>query len=238
MKNLVLGALLVAAASSTACTSSSTDVTVTAHWKFTHITDGTARSCPTGYDTATVFAQPVDALTADANGGLISADLFDCSAGSGTIIVPDGLYLMSVRIENHSGSMKYADSESQFIDTANDSGFSVEILDDGGYLTFRWVLQDATSHARLTCADAGVTSNGSVESIATSTVNHSFMLTDKFTCEDHYGTTDGLPAGSYTVSLDAENNNQALGAPVNLAAVPVGAPNTVTDLGLQVLPID
>lgn len=239
MKNLVLGALCVAAASSAACSSSSTtDVTVTAHWSFKHIADGSARSCPTGFDTATVFAQPVDDLTAAANGGLISADLFNCSDGAGTVVVPDGLYLMSVRIENHSGSTKYADSDSVFIDTASASSFSVEILDDGGYITFRWTLKDKTTGATLTCAQAGVTSSGSVESISTSIADPTVMLTDKFTCEDHFGTTDGLPADDYTVSIDAEENNAALGAPVNMSPVTVGAPNVVTDIGLVSLPID
>jgi hypothetical protein len=243
MKNLVLAAVLGAAAASTACTTSN-NLTVTANWSFKHITDGTARSCPSGFDTATVFAQPVDALTADANGGLVSADLFNCSDGSasggghGTILVPDGLYIMSVRIENHSGSQKYADSEGVFIDTAVDAAFSVVILDDGGYLTFRWGLRDAQTNATLTCAQAGVTSNGSVESIATNTVNSNSMFTDKFTCEDHYGKTDGLPTGTYVVSIDAENNNVALGPPQNFAATPVGAPNIVTDLGKVLLPIN
>lgn len=236
MKNLLLAAMLGAAVASTACTSN--NLTVTANWKFTHIADGSPRSCPVGFDTATVFAQPVDQLTANANGGLISADLFNCSDGRGTILVPDGLYIMSVRIENHSGSSKYADSEGVFIDTAVDASFSVEILDDGGYLTFRWTLKDAQTNQTLTCAAAGVTSQGSVESIATSTVNANVMFTDKFTCEDHYGTTAGLPAGTYVVSLDAENNNSRLGPAVNYAATPVGAPNTVTDLGPVVLPID
>lgn len=235
MKNLVLAAMLGAAAASTACT---TNVTVTAGWTFKHIADGTARSCPDGFDTATVFAQPVDALTADANGGLINADLFDCSATRGTIVVPDGLYIMSVRIENHAGSQTYADSEGVFIDTAVDGRFDVEILDDGGYLSFRWSLKDSQTSAPLTCAQAGVTSNGSVESIATSVVNQNTMVTDKFTCEDHFGTTAGLRAGMYTVSLDAEENNRALGPPVNKPAVMVEPPNKVVDLGRIELPID
>lgn len=237
MKNLVLAAMLGAAAASTACTTSN-NLTVTANWSFKHLATNALRSCPVGFDTATVFAQPVDELTAEANGGLISADLFNCDAGSGTIIVPDGLYLMSVRIENHSGSTKYADSEAVFIDTAVDASFAVEILDDGGYLQFRWTLKDAVTNQRMTCAEAGVTSNGSVESIATSTVNPNVMFTDKFTCEDHYGKTDGLLAGTYVVSLDAENNNSRLGPVVNFAATPVGAQNSVTDLGTIALPID
>lgn len=236
MKNLVLGALLVAAAASTACTSS--DVTVTGRWSFKHIADGSPRSCPTGFDTATIFAQPVDADTVDANGGLISADLFTCSDQQGTVILPDGLYLMSVRVEDHAGTQKYADSEQVLIDTAQDSSFDVEILDDGGYFFFTWSLHDATTGATLKCAEAGVTANGAVEAISTSVANQNFFRDAKFTCEDHYGTTPGLPAGTYTVSIDAENNNAALGAPLNLTNKVITAPNGTTDLGHVMIPID
>ena len=158
MKKLVLGALLVAAVSSTGCPSS--DVTVTGRWSFKHIADGSQRSCPTGFDTATIFAQPVDAETANANGGVISADLFTCSDQQGTVVLPDGLYLMSVRIEDHAGTQTYADSDQVLVDTASDSSFDVEILDDGGYFFFTWSLQDSTTGATLRCADAGVTANG------------------------------------------------------------------------------
>jgi len=238
MKKLVLGALLVVMASSAACTPAPDDVTVTGHWSFKHITDGSARTCPTGFDTATIFAQPVDADTANANGGLISADLFTCSDQQGTVALPDGLYLMSVRIEDHSGSQKYADSEEVLIDTARDSSFDVEILDDGGYFFFTWSLQDASTGATLKCADAGVTANGSVEAISTSVANQNFFKDDKFTCEDHFGTTAGLPAGTYTVSIDAENGGAALGTPMNLTNKVITYPNGTTDLGHVMIPID
>jgi hypothetical protein len=240
MKNLVLGALLVAAASSAACTSSSPpDVTVTGHWTFKHITDGTPRSCPTGFDTATLFAQPVDSETVAANGGLINADLFNCSDQQGTILIPDGLYLMSVRIETHSGATKYADSEQVLIDTAVDAAFDVEILDDGGYFFFTWSLHDKTSSgARLSCADAGVTSTGSVEVVSTLVTNMSFFKDDKFTCTDHYGTTAGLRAGNYTVSIDAEQGGVPAGDPINLTNKTIVAPNGTTDLGHVMIPID
>jgi hypothetical protein len=242
MKKLVLAATLAAAVSATACTTSSGngngDVTVTANWSFKHIADGGARSCPVGFDTATVFAVPYDTLTAELNGNEIPTDLFNCSAGRGTILVPDGQYLISVRIENHAGTTTYADSEQVFIDTAVDGSFAVEILDDGGYLTFRWTLHDAVTRSRLTCAEAGVTSNGAVESIATRANSSGFMLTDQFTCEDHYGTTDGLPAGNYTVALEAQNNDIQLGDAVTLPQTPVGPQNDVTDLGHVQIPID
>jgi len=237
MKKLVLAATL-AAVSATACTSTSSDVTVTANWTFKHIADGTARSCPLDFDTATVFAIPYDTLTAELNGNQIPTDLFPCSSNHGTILVPDGQYLMSVRIEDHSGTTKYADSEQLFIDTAVDGSFAVEILDDGGYLTFRWTLQDSKTKQRITCAQAGVTSHGAVESIATSSSNANFMKTDQFTCEDHYGTTAGLPAGNYVVALEAQENNLQLGDAVTLPQVTVAAQNNVKDLGHVDIPID
>lgn len=242
MKNLVLGALLVAAASSAACTSSKPlppDVTVTGRWTFKHITDGTARSCPVGFDTATIFAQPVDDETAAANGDLISADLFNCRDGRGTVLVPDGLYLMSVRIETNSGAQKYADSEQVLIDTAVDAGFDVEILDDGGYFFFTWSLEDKVTHARMTCKEAGIDSaTGSVEAVSTSVSNMSFFKDDKFTCADHYGTTAGLPAGNYTVSIDAEVGDTPVGPAVNMTNKVIRAPNGTTDLGHVIVPID
>jgi hypothetical protein len=241
MKNFVLGALLVAAASSAACTSSSTpDVTVTGHWSFKHIADGAPRSCPTGFDTATIFAQPVDSETAAANGNLISADLFNCSDAQGTVVLPDGVYLMSVRIETHSGAQKYADSEEVLIDTATDAAFDVEILDDGGYFFFTWSLADKATNAKMTCADAALTgSNASIDAVSTLVSNMSFFKDDKYTCSDHYGTTAGLPAGTYTVSVSAETRpGNVVGAAPSLLNKVITAPNGTTDLGHVVIPID
>lgn len=239
MKNLVLGALLVAAASSAACTSSSgSDVTVTAQWSFKHIADGSPRSCPVGFGMAQITAQPIDPDTVAANGGLITTTLFNCNDMQGVIVVPDGSYLMSVDIADATGTQFYTQKPEEVrIDTATDKAFSVEILDDGGYFFFTWGLIDAASKAPMTCAQAGVTSAGSVEVISTSVANKSFFKDDKFTCEDHYGTTDGLPAGQYTVSVDAEQNNAALGAAVNFTDT-ITAPNGTTDLGHILVPIN
>ena len=238
MKKLVLAASLAAAVSATACTTSS-KLSVTADWTFKHVADGTARSCPVNFDTATVLAVPYDTLTAEVNGGLIRADLFDCDRGSGTVLVPDGQYLMSVRIEDHAGVTTYADSEQVFVDTAFTDGFDVEILDDGGYMTFRWTLHDSLTDQRISCADARISpSKGAVESVATSVSNPNRVVTDKFTCDDHYGTTAGLLAGSYTVSVEATENDIQVGDPVNMASVPVVAPNHVTDLGHLKIPVD
>lgn len=240
MKNLVLGALLVAAASSAACSSTSdgTDVTVRAQWSFKHIADGSARSCPVGFGMAVITAQPVDPDTVAANGGVITSTLFRCNDLQGILVVPDGAYLMSVDITDATGTQFYTQKPQEVrIDTATDSAFSVEILDDGGYFFFTWGLVDAASHAPMTCATAGVTSAGSVEVISTSVANKAFFKDDKFTCEDHYGTTAGLPAGQYTVSVDAEDKGGVLGDPVNFTDT-ITAPNGTTDLGHILVPIN
>ncbi len=242
MKNLAFGALLVATTASGCIISSDDTINVTATWKFTHIADHSARSCPTGFETAAVTAQEVTPLTLRPIGAPI-IDLYDCSAGVGfDKLHRNTTYLMWVEIQhedpNTGAITKYADGGQVFIDTAVNSGFDTEILDDGGYFFLTWDLQGAATNAPLTCADAGVSANGSVETISTSVANPSFFLTDKFTCTDHFGTTSGLPAGRYTVSVDAEENNAALGKPVNIPNKDVQAPNGLTDLGHVVLPID
>jgi len=241
MKNLVLGALLMAAASSAACggsTSSSTDVTATAHWSFKHLADNSPRSCPTGFDTAEITAQPVDPDTAAANGGLITTTAFHCSDMQGTIVVPDGFYLMSVDFLDSSNRPYTALPQELYFDTATDASFNVEILDDGGYFQFTWGLVDAVSQAPLKCSDARLGTSGAVESISTSVADMSYFRDDKFTCTDHFGVTDGLLAGTYTVSIDAEKGGTGLGPPVNLTNKVITRPNGITDLGHILVPID
>lgn len=236
MKNLALGALLVAATASGCIISSDDSINVTARWTFKHEADGTARSCPIGFNTAAVTAQEVTPLTVRPVGAPI-VDLYDCSAGAGfDKLRRNTTYLMWVEITTDSGSSTYAKGGQVFIDTAIDSGFDTEILDDGGYFFLTWDLMGASSGATLTCADAGVSSSGSVETIATLAGTTS-MRTDKFTCTDHFGTTSGFVAGRYTVSVDAEDNAGALGEPVNLTNKDITAPNGLTDLGHVVLPI-
>ena len=93
------------------------------------------------------------------------------------------------------------------------------------------------AQAALTCQEAGITANGSVETIATSVANSQYFKADKFTCEDHFGTTDALLAGTYTVSVDAEVNNVAVSTPKNLTNKVITAPDGLTDLGHILIPI-
>jgi len=242
MKKLVLGAL-VAVASSTGCSSDPvnpgppiTDSQITVSWSFTHLADGSVRSCPTGFGTASVISQTIDPAT-NRGTGLKIVDKFDCAAGRGTITLPDDTYLVWVEITNTSGSSLYAASGDTFVDsTLGDDAFSVKILDDGGYFELSWDLLRATSGALLTCSQAGVGANGAV---VLHTAGAGMAQDDKFTCEDHFGTTSPLLAGTYSIAIDAEDGNQqALGDTLQINDKTIAAPNKLTDLGNLMIPID
>lgn len=247
MKKLVLGAL-IAATSFTGCTSDSgpddpvvTDAVVTVSWNFTHLATNAARSCPTGYTTATVISQSIDPAT-HIGTGLKVKDKFDCSAGIGSLTLPDDTYLIWVEITDDGGTKFYAQTEEFFVDTTlGDKRFDTEILDDGGYVQMTWDLVDAHSGALLTCAAAGVKADGSVE-ITPSMAGSMDFVSDKFTCEDHFGTTYGLLAGDYVLSVAVNPTDnvadQPLGDVQNVNNVQVKAPNVITYVGNIMLPID
>ena len=239
MKNLVLGALL-AVASSTGCiiSSGSSDSVVTARWRFTSVGGTSSNPCPAGFATATIVSQTVDEVTRRGT-GLTVVDKFNCSDLQGTISLPDDTYYVWVQIESDDGLRTYTQSKEVFVDTAlGDTTIDVDILDDGGYFFMTWDLVDAQTQKPLTCAEAGVTSSGSVEAISTSMANSQKIITDKFTCEDHYGTTDGLLAGNYTISIDALNSSDlALSNSTVVTNKQITAPDGLTDLGHILIPI-
>lgn len=238
MKNLVLGALL-AVASSTGCiiSSGSSDSVVTARWQFTHLADKSPRSCPVGFATATIVSQTTDPIT-HLGTGLTIVDKFDCADGIGTISLPDDTYLVWVEIESDDGLQTYTKSEQTFVDTSfGDATIDINILDDGGYFFLTWDLVDAQTQKPLSCPEAGVTADGSVEAISTNLATSQKIITDQFTCEDHFGTTDGLLAGTYTVSIDAlDSSNLALSNSTTVTKQ-ITAPDGLTDLGHILIPI-
>jgi len=237
MKKLVLGALLVLVASSTGCSSSSsTEAVVSASWPFTHV-DGTASGqCDPNFPTAAIYSQPWDPINQETVGAPV-IDKFDCAAMHGTTDPLDGIFKVWIQIENDSGSI-YAQSTETYFDTANgDKSLVFPILDNGGYFFVTWSLVDANTQAHLTCKDAGISSGGSVETIATMAGSTNAVV-DKFTCEDGFGTTDPLLAGSYTVSVDAENGSGAVGTAPTLTNKVITAPGGLTDLGHILIPIN
>lgn len=241
MKKLVLGALLAVAASTGCVTSSDNgDSIVTAQWQFTHLADNSPRSCPVGFTTATIVSQSIDPISHRGTGVTI-VDKFNCSDGEGTISLPDDTYLVWVQIESDDGSQIYTKSKQSFVDTSlGDTTLDlIDILDDGGYFFLTWDLVDAGTQAPLSCAAAGVTADGSVEVISASMANSQQIITDQFTCEDHFGTTDALLAGTYTVTIDAlDASNRALSSRSTTATKTITAPDGLTDLGNILIPIN
>ncbi len=115
--------------------------------------------------------------------------------------------------------------------------FDTHILTDGGYFELTWTLMGEVSNATLTCAQtaAATSAGGSIET--TATLNGSTTaLSDKFNCEDHFGYSDPLPAGTYTITVDALNSSDqsitGAAGPTNLTNETIGAmPNDIVKLG-------
>lgn len=233
MKKLALFCLFVAVVSqATGCIITSDDdddggaAYVTAKWDFKQL-DGTPLLCPTGFDTTALYSQEVDANYNDV--GSVVIDLFTCNDFQGTSApLNQTTYYSWVQIQNNDGSSTYASSPQAFVDlTASDKTFSADIYDDAGYFQLAWQL--TTGGAPTTCA-ANPDITG-VEAISTEVGNSSNAASDIFHCGDHFGITDALAAGNYTISVDAFNSSmQAVGTAPAVTGV-IHDRNEVTDLG-------
>lgn len=237
MKNLVLGALLAAAISSTACsTSSDTSARITASWSFNTYANrnGPANgACPTGFDTAAVYARPWDPFLGDFVASAEPPDLFNCSDKVGKTNPLDGIFQVWVQIENHDGSSVYATSESVVIDTADgDQSITLPTLfTDAGYFDLSWDLLRAGSTTRLHCADAGITPSGRISTSAQMTSGGTIYV-DKFPCDDGFGITEELPVGFYDVTVTVSSApGTDIGASDPIPNKQITAPSGLTHLG-------
>lgn len=242
MKNLVLGALLAAAASSAACTSSSdplpppTSAMISASWSFTDYASNKAKQpaddpCPPNYDTAEVHAKEWDPIVGDfVQGGLEVIDKFDCSAKSGTTDPVDGIFLVWVAITNHAGTSVYAQSESEYFDTAaGDARISLPpLFVDAGFFDLKWDLIDSVTKSRLSCRQAGATQGIATTAVAVSS-NQSVI--DKFDCAEGFGFSEPLLAGTYDVTVTATGSGGDVGRSAPIVDVKILAPNQLTHLG-------
>lgn len=244
MKKLVLGALLGVAALSGCIISDdggSAEAVVTARWSFSSYANRNLPPndpCPSGFTTASVHAKEWDPVFGEfVAGGIEVVDKFTCSDKIGITDPLDGVFLIWVAIENDSGTSTYAQSGSEFFDTLDgDKTIDLPTLFvDAGYFDLSWDLV-SSGNARMTCAQAGIGSNGSLATTAVAT-SSSFMLVDKFTCEDGFGITSELPVGSYDVTVTAENGSADIGASLPLASRPITAPNGLTHLGHVKIPV-
>ena len=206
--------------------------TYSATWSFRNVANA-VQPCPVGYDTIAVYSQRVDEN--GANEGQPIIDLFDCTAGAGTIApVYEGRYRVWLESTNTNNTMKYASTTSVILELMQDGlSYNAVILTDGGYFQFAWNLVGETSGNTLTCATAG---GDGVELLSTLT-STTTAFSDIFDCTDGAGLTAGLPAGPYTISTAALNGtDQSIGTAPTLSNS-IQAPNKVTDLGTITIPI-
>jgi cysteine-rich repeat protein len=208
---------------------------ITASWVLRNEVSNSTTGCPSGYDTAAVYAQPVNA--AGAPSGPVIIDLFDCAANTGTTgALAAGRYQAWVEIANTNNTSVYAKSLSAFVDlTTGDKSLAVQILNDGGYFQLSWLLRGGTTNNALTCAQAGA---DGVEAIGTDVSNSNNSNSDIFTCDDGVGITAGYSAGTYTVSVGALNvADQSIGTAPALTNRVIAPRNAVTNLGTITIPI-
>ena len=207
------------------------DALITGEWSFVNIATNTTTACPAGFGTVRMISQPVDTRLQAV--GQPFVDLFDCVDGRHTsAYLPPDVYEVWLEVMDDRGSQMYAQSTSKIVDVIEqDALFSAQILNDGGYFLLDWQLRGETSNALLSCDGVG-----GIELTAT-LASSTQALADTFDCRDGSGLTAGLRAGSYTLSLSANDaGDRSLGA-ASAQTKSIRDRNQVTDLGLITIPI-
>lgn len=220
--------------------------TVGATWSLKTVA-GAAASCPPGYDTVALFNVAVDSngnpLAPCTGPASVSStcfvDLFNCESSGQAVSapLPPARYQTWISITDYTGANTYAQSLSAYLDVSQtDLDFNASIFVDGGFFSLDWTLEGAISNNPLTCTQAGATG---VEAVVT--VAGGSTLVDSgngWPCDDHYGVTAAIPAGTYTVAVDAFTTAGAVGTAATLTNKVIQNANRVTDLGSVTILID
>jgi hypothetical protein len=249
MKNFVIGALTALVATQAAgCVITTSDpdyATVVATWAIKTVS-GAVATCPPGFTTAALFNVATDAggvpLAPCTGPGSISdtcfVDLFNCEDNAGASApLPPAQYQTWVAITDTNGTNAYATSLSAYLDVRDDNlPFNTTIYDNGGYFAVDWDLKAASNNAALSCAQAGASF---VQADVTVSGSTSFVETNPWPCDDHYGVTSVIPEGSYTVTVQALDSAEGyLGKAPEYINKVIQGPNKVTDLGSALITID
>ncbi|MEO8844965.1 MAG: DUF4215 domain-containing protein [Kofleriaceae bacterium] len=210
---------------------------IDATWELTNVAGLTA-TCPSGVDSATVSALPIDA-----NGmptGPAIATQFDCSAGMGTTtMLPAALYSVNVTLSDHGLTQVFGVSASQHVDLsdATNKPFDATFLTDGGAFQLAWKLVKMSDSTPVACADlgtmprikVGITPDAGGATAASS-----------FSCDAGSATTAAVLAGSYMVAVSAttfDTSTTTVGTAAPLTGQVIVAPNGLTDLAIITIPI-
>jgi cysteine-rich repeat protein len=207
---------------------------IDATWELTTVA-GAAAACPSGVDTATVSALPVDSNGAPT--GPAIGTPFDCSAGMGTTtMLPAALYSASVTLSDHGLTQVYGVSAPQMVDLsdATNKPLDATFLTDGGKFQLAWKLVKMSDGTTVTCADVGTMPRVKVLLTGASSVSSTFS------CDTGSAMTSAVLAGSYMVAVSItifNGTTMTVGTATPLTGQVIVAPNGLTDLATITIPI-
>jgi hypothetical protein len=202
---------------------------VLVRWSLRHLATGAQFNCPQASDIARVKSVAFDPATQEGSTKVFTFD-FNCTDGEGLIVLPDNFYLITVSILT-STEVTLAISSVEIVDTTvGDDSADARLFDDAGHLAVIWDVLNKATQARVSCAMAGLSGADTIEVVATSLADPIKTFHDRYFCDDHFGTSQPLFPGHYSLSINAARGGAAVGDPAALADVQVMASN-FTDLG-------
>lgn len=205
-------------------------VFVTATWLFRSVTVNTPQACPEGFDTVVVHARAANGARCNDEGDQVCSEPNLCSDGMGTSrrLLPN-VYEVWLEVTSDTGASVYAVTAPERIDlTLGDKSYARQIFVDGGVFDVAWTLRGTDGSPR-SCEQASV---AAVIVTTSDEADPSSANSSEIPCERERGYTFPYLAGSYTVSLEAvDENGQTRGLSDTLTGQVVSAPNGITSLG-------
>jgi hypothetical protein len=201
---------------------------VTATWAFRSVAVNAPLDCPEGFGVVLVKTRALGG--GRCNGTDVEcSEAAECSVGTGlSRRLPPGVYEVSLEVTNDAQDATYATTTPEIIDlTLGDRSYARQIFVDGGVFEVAWTLRGSDGQPR-SCEQAAVA--GVIVS-ATSDADPASASSDKLGCDRLHGFSFAYPAGSYTVTLEAVNDNgQTRGLSEPMPGQLIVAPNGITAL--------
>lgn len=189
---------------------------VAVRWTLNHLQSGTLFACPPGTASTSIQVNVWNPSTLEISE---TAAMFQAACGTGTqtISLPAGTYALHMLIQDDGGANLLV-SDFVFVDTrAGNTTAQVLFYDDAGFFALAWEVLDHPGGARQLCADAGIPTTGWFE-LTSKNMGSSMTYVDKLACDDHLGSTQPLPPGTY--SFTARGRDAAGGAVTTVATPP------------------
>lgn len=229
MKNLVLSALVAGIALQAAACTVNDDNRIAVTWNY-KINEQISNTCPSGVTTVNLV---ISSLT----GGGTNVYAYTCQDIVLEEYVPDDDYQIWVELVTGNGQV-YAKSLS-LVDSVFgvDKDITFDIHEDRGFFYVQWDLRGEITNAPLLCSD--IPGLDTVSILATP-VGTGAMVESDMVCAPGEGASRALPPVGYTVDIDAINKNtgDSFGSIDVLTNRVINPRNSVTDLGIVLIPID